>query len=244
MIGVCTSAHSLDRVERILKGEDEVDTSDIRYNFDGHHLGVIAKGSGAREAVRAMARPLDCQLFLVDAGGGAVWAWLGGRRAIEPLEVQEKAPVPGEVSVALGESAGGLDGWRLTHLQARAALSIALRSPGSVRYADVALIATIAEDELLAGSLRRAYLVPLRQERDGGVRALATLRAYFAADGNVSSAAAILGVSRQTVTSRLRAIEARLDRHLSSCALEMQTALRLDELESGEPSAPAGFPHW
>ena len=89
------------------------------------------------------------------------------------------------------------------------------------------------QDDLLATSLHQLYLEPLEGERDGGKVARETLRAYFAAERNVSSAAAALGVNRNTVTSRLRAIEATVGRSLAFCGSELEAALRLAEL--GEP---------
>ena len=55
-----------------------------------------------------------------------------------------------------------------------------------------------------------------------------TLRAYFAAERNVSSTAVVLGVDRRTVTNRLRAIEELFGRPLKDVAAELETALRLD----------------
>ena len=105
-----------------------------------------------------------------------------------------------------------------------------------MRYAEVALLASMLRDDLLVSSLEEIYLAPLARERDGGVVARATLRAYFATERNVSSAAAVLGVSRQAVGRRLKAIEQRLGRPLNECAVEIEAALRL----SGElsPVAP------
>jgi DNA-binding PucR family transcriptional regulator len=139
--------------------------------------------------------------------------------------------LPPGVSLAIGEPGESLSGWRLTHQQARAALPIALRSPeGLVRYADVALLASTLQDDLLSTSLRQLYLVPLEQERDGGETLRETLRAYFAAERNVSSAAAALGVSRQAVNSRLRTIEEKLGRPLGGCAAELETALSMEQV--------------
>ena len=56
-----------------------------------------------------------------------------------------------------------------------------------------------------------------------------TLRAYFAAERNVSSTAAALGVDRRTVTNRIRAIEDLFGRPLKDFATELETALRLDD---------------
>lgn len=172
--------------------------------------------------------------MLVECSDDTLWAWIGTRRPIDPHELLERFSVAHlQLCLALGESARGLNGWRLTHQQARAALPIALRSPEKrfVRYADVALLASIFQDELLSTSLRALYLAPLERERDGGEVARETLRAYFATERNVSSAAALLGVRRHTVASRLRAIEEHIGRPLSTWAAEIDAALRLEELD-------------
>jgi len=229
-----------EQVERLLAGETP-DTSQLAYDFKGHHLGVIAAGPGASEAIRALAAPLDRRLLLVHRSDGVVWAWLGGRRPIGAPELQHAGlTLPPQVSLAHGEPTRGLGGWRLTHQQARAALSIALRSPESItRYADVALLASIFHDDLLVTSLHELYLAPLQRERDGGKVARETLRAYYATERNVSSAAVILGVSRRTVASRLHAIEVQLGCPLRARAAEIETALRLHDLDR-VPTEPNG----
>ena len=227
-----------ERIERLLAGE-LLDTSELQYDIDAHHLGVIAAGPSAGEAIRDLAKALDRRLLLIRRSEGTVWAWLGARRTlnVEDLERLLFQSWPPQVSLALGEPGLGITGWRLTHQQARAALPIALRSPQPfIRYADVALLASMLQDDVLATSMRELYLAPLSKERDGGVVLRQTLRAYFTAERNVSSAAAALGVSRQTVINRLRAIEERLTRPLGSCAAEMDAALRLEDL--GYPLLP------
>jgi hypothetical protein len=220
------------QVQRLLAGE-LLDAPDLSYDLAAHHVGAIAKGPGARDALRELAHSLDRRLLALDRGEDTVWAWLGGRSGVDlgDLTRSARADWPRGVCLAIGEPNEGLGGWRLTHRQARAALPIALRSPKPlVRYGDVALLAAILKDDLLATSLRELYLEPLEEERDGGETARDTLRAYFVARRNVSSAAVALGVSRNTVTSRLRAIEERLGRPLESCAAEFEAALRFRDL--------------
>jgi len=101
-----------------------------------------------------------------------------------------------------------------------------------VCYRGVALLASALQDELLRTSLRGLYLAPLEAERDGGATYRETLRAYFAAECNVTSAAEIVGVTRKTVAARLQMIEQRLGRPINTCAAEMETALRLRELSA------------
>jgi len=104
---------------------------------------------------------------------------------------------------------------------------------------DICLITTridVGDPAPLATSLSQLFLTPLTEECDGGEAAKDTLRAYYRASGNASSAAAALGVHRRTVTARLEAIEERLGRRLDTISAEIETALRLDALERQPPS--------
>jgi hypothetical protein len=229
-------------IGRLLDGE-LVDTAELAYDLGAHHLGAVASGSGAEAAIRELAEKLDRRLLLIRPEQEMVWAWLGGRRQIDPAEIQRclQERTPAELRLAIGEPGKGLAGWRLSHRQAAAALPIALRSSQTfVRYADVALLASILQDELLSTSLRRLYLEPLEGGRDGGEALRETLRAYFAAERNVSSAAAALGVSRQAIGNRLRVIEERLDRRVGACATELEIALHVEDLgvRSDSPRSP------
>jgi hypothetical protein len=235
-----TEERRAERVERLLAGE-LIDVTELPYDFEGCHVGTIVSGPEAVGTLRGLAGSMGRRLLAVRREEGAVWAWLGGRRPIDPVELQRLASVAirPPLSMTIGEPASGLAGWRLTHQQARAAVPIALRGPEPVvRYADVALLAAVLQDRLLATSLRELYLVPLEGERDGGEMLRETMRAYFATSGNISSAATALGVRRQTVTNRLRMIEERLGRDLNTCAAEMEAALRLEDLTLGGHSAP------
>ncbi len=222
-----------ERVKRLLAGEP-LDTAELDYDFDAHHLGAIATGPGAERLLRDLAASLDRRLLLVSPGEPTFWAWLGGRREFDPADLASPPPgawAPG-VSLALGEPAPGPRGWRLTHRQAEVALTVARRRPQPLtRYADVAFLAAILRDEDLLAFLADTYLVPLGSERDGGETMRRTLRAYFAAGRNASSAGAALGVARQTITSRLRVVEERLGRPLGACGAELEAALRLGELD-------------
>lgn len=225
-----------ERVKRLLAGE-LVDDPGLGYELGARwHLGIGATGPGAPQAIRRLAVKLDRRLLLVQPGGGVVWGWLGGRRKLscEELEVAMSFSWPEEVILATGEAAHGVTGWRLSHRQALAALPVASRdSRQMVRYRDVALLASALDDELLSRSMNEIYLAPLAVAGDEGATLRQTLRAYFAAGRNVSSAAAGLGVSRKTVNSRLRTIEERVGRSIDACAAEMETALRLQGLFEG-----------
>jgi hypothetical protein len=221
------------RVRSLLSGE-LLDAADLDYEFADWHMGAVATGARADDALKELAQALDRRLLLVRSDDETVWAWLGGRRPLdsETLETVLVSVWPEDLSLALGDPASGLAGWRLTHRQAQAVVPVAKRTgSGWVRYAEAALLASVLQDDLLIGSLRERYLAPLAAERDGGVALRATLRAFFSSDRNVSSAAALLGVNRQTVTKRLRMVEERIGRSLTSVGAEVEAALRLHELE-------------
>jgi PucR C-terminal helix-turn-helix domain/GGDEF-like domain len=219
-------------VKRLLAGE-LVDHSELGYELDGHHLAVMAKGEGADEAMRGLAEAVDRRLLMVQREEETTRAcWLGGRRQLtsERALAALGRDLPEGVYITFGEQGEGLGGWRFSHQQAKAALPIAeRRGEQVVRYADVALLAAIAGDDLIATSLRQLYLAPLERARDGGKVARETLRAYFAAERNVSSTAAALGVDRRTVRNRIGAIEELLGRPIKGAEADLEIALRLDE---------------
>jgi len=217
---------------RFLAGQ-HADLAELGYEFDAWHIGVIATGKKGASAVKDLATKLDRELLLVPRAEGTVWAWLGGRRRLAGSDIERLLPPtwPSEVSLAIGEPGKGVDGWRLTHGQAQAALRVALRRPQVLtRYVDVALVAAALDDEVLARSLLEIYLAPVGGD---GSDLRTTLHAYFAADRSASSAARSLGVVRQTVENRLHAAERAIGRPLHTCLSDLDVALRLDGL--GEP---------
>lgn len=227
-----TGPRQLEIVKGLLAGE-ALDTRELRYDLDAHHIAVMTRGPGSTDVIIGLASALDCVPFIIRNSDRTVWAWLGRRDKPQAGQVEKLVTTrwPERVSLAIGEPARGLAGWRLTHHQAKAAFAIAMRRPGNlIRYTDVATLASMARDELLSASLRHVYLAPLSDAPDGGAILRLTLRAYFDAGRNGASTAAALKVSRQTIQNRLKSVESRVGRPLSACASEIETALALDDL--------------
>lgn len=222
----------MELIKRLLDGE-LLETTEFAYELEAHHLAVVASHPEAEGSLRVAAARLDRQLLIGTVDGNGIWAWLGGRTRLEPSVLVEllAQALPEGQSLALGEPGQGLEGWRLSHRQAAAA-SVVVRHglEPVVRYAEVSLLASALCDELLVLSLRQLFLSPLAGDRDDGGVLRDTLRAYFRADRNSASAAAALGVTRQTVNNRLRLVEERLGTSLQDCAAELELALRLDSL--------------
>jgi hypothetical protein len=220
------------RVQRLLSGE-LVDCSPLAYDLTGHHLGLIAQSAEAGPLIRRAATELGYRCLVLRPCKNEVWGWVGGRNPIDLDLVCRWLSSEGQTTIpfGLGEPNQGRSGWRLTHQQARLAVSIARdRTPGVTMFGEVALLAAFSRDSLLATSLQEKYLLPLTRERDRGHVLRTTLRAYFEAGRNGSSAAAALGVTRQTVANRLQAAEERLNQPLSKCGDLLHAALRLEEL--------------
>jgi hypothetical protein len=220
------------RIQAALNGEVWAAES-ISYDFDLDHVAVIMRGPSSRERLRDAASTLDAQFLHGGSVEGTTWAWFGrverhGRSDVRrALELQ----TAGNSAIALGGPAGGVTGWRLAHRQALAAYPIAQESRERVVwYSDVGLVSAALRDDLLERLLREEYLKPLEAGKDDGAVFRTTLQAFFAAGLQVTATASALSVSRNTVSSRLRAVEDHLQRPLSSCLVELACAMRLDEL--------------
>ena len=233
-VGRSPEQHRVELVQGLLAGgqPDAVDSAELDYDFDAWHLGVIARGDRALEFVRSVKAALGCECLAVRHGERTMWIWFGRRRKPTVADLERlSAERPMGVSLALGELRRGIEGWRLTHREARAALVVGLRrQPGLTRCSDVLLEAAVLQQEALATALAETFLEPLDGLGYRGQTARDTLRAYFEAKRNVSSTASRLRVARNTVESRLREIEDRLGRPLHTCSAQLEVALRLDAL--------------
>jgi PucR C-terminal helix-turn-helix domain/GGDEF-like domain len=233
-------------VRALLAGAQAEASGELDYDFEGWHLGVIATGTRAPGALRALQARLGCRLLSVPGGEQTVWAWLGGPRELAMADFERALTTRSEhgedaragagwtlaeVSLAAGEPARGIDGWRTTHRQAQEALQVMLRRPRRLtRFADVALLVPWLEDPARAQALIDTYLSPLDGLRHGGQALRQTLQAYFAAGHNMNAAAAAMGVDRSTVRRHVRTIEEKLARPLHTRQAELQVAMRLEEL--------------
>jgi hypothetical protein len=224
-------------LEGLLAGE-LLDVSELRYDLVGWHIALAGPPDAADELL-ALAARLDRMPLVMQRDSSTLWAWLGGRRRPDERDYEEieRTFAEGGAAIGVGEPGIALDGWRFSHRQATAILPVArLRRAGILRYGHAPLVAASLRDKLLATSLRQLFLTPLESERDGGQTAKDTLRAYFAAAGNASSAAAALGVNRSTISTRLETIEQRLGRPVDQISAELQTSLKLEQIE--EAPAP------
>jgi hypothetical protein len=230
-----------ERIGRLLAGDLDSDPQ-LAYDFEAWHVGVIASGTGAEALLHPLATHLDCQALLVlGEDGDATWAWLGKQHRLSVPEIEKSldGSLPIGLSLALGEPRWGIEGWRLTHLEAQAALRVMLYKPECItKCRDVILVSAVMRDQTLAKSLISTYLAPLDGRGDYGEVLRQTLRAYFASDQNAVTTASVLGVARHTVERRLRNVEQKLEQTISTCNAQLQVALGAEEAMS--PSADLG----
>jgi hypothetical protein len=241
----------LELVCRLLDGETvaRVDLADLSYQMDAWHVGVVAVGVHAREALETLRA--DGQLLSVPRDEETLWAWLGAQRRRTHVEMgcfELKSEIEG-LSLAVGEPARGISGWRQTHRQARQALQVAqIARPTFARYADVALLVPWIEDPERGRDLVELYLSPLESQKDGGATLRQTLRVYCETERNASSAARKLGIDRRTLTHRLATIETcvgyKLDDRKAALevALQLHDLLRDQEMHKPVQNPMVGFP--
>jgi hypothetical protein len=229
--GGSTAKARLKLVKGLLAGE-ALDPGALGCEFNRHHLAVVAKGL-ERRRLDDLATELSPDLLLVHPGSPFVWAWLTTTHELEKDAILAAATttLPSDCLAAFGACERGEAGWRASHMQALLALAVVLRTGVPAHYEEVALVSSALATQPAEAFLRRQYLNPIKESSRGSNELQATLRAYFAAARNCSSAAAALKVSRQTVHNRLQVVEDRLGRALSSCATNLEVALELDELD-------------
>jgi hypothetical protein len=217
-------------VEELLGGE-RPSADELDYELGGRHVGLIAWGADVDALLRLLESRSGGRLLSVFAGEEIVWAWVGSPRGSRSPDLEMLlSDLPDNVAVAAGDPLEGLDGFRASHLQARAAYRVAMRRPRRLtHHHDVAIESLALQDESTARGLVSRELGPLLGSERGDVL-IETLRAYFAAGNNAAAAAASLGVHERTVANRLQEVEKILGHSLRARRAELELALRIREL--------------
>lgn len=222
------------------------------YEFRRRHIGLVLwRGTPVSDGVpavldtqpvfAAIAREIATKLgaappLVVASASSVAWAWVAVREA--PPTQQVYAVVNGArhegVSLAIGEPAGGLEGFRTTHDDAVVASRIAMlqvesASGGTVLFDDVELAALISDDVERTRRFVRRQLGPLAGDDAESARLRTTLRVFLEERGARTAAAKRLGVHPNTVTNRAQACRDLIGRDLSERPVELQVALVLAE---------------
>jgi hypothetical protein len=230
----CAPERRRERLVRRLLSEDlnaaELAELDYEVHFSSH-LALIAFGSDGWEVARCLESANQLRVLSVTGDDGAVWVWVGGKDKVSIHAVKRLLAVSGceKTPLAIGDPAGGLDGWRHTHEEARAAALIARHEQqGFTRCADVLPIVGALQDESIVRMYERTYLLPLNKLHKRGQPARKSLLAYFKHDRSASCAGEAIKVTPRTIQNHLNEARKVLEAPLNMTALEL--ALRLEEL--------------
>src|SRR5919108_1499812 len=80
-------------VRDVLDGAN-VDTGELGYDLDANHLGALAWGPQAPQALRALAERLGSSPLLIGVRGGMFWGWLGSAASSDRTELLRRFAPP------------------------------------------------------------------------------------------------------------------------------------------------------
>ncbi|WP_433566887.1 PucR family transcriptional regulator [Nocardia sp. CA-151230] len=157
------------------------------------------------------------------------WIWIASvsRPALDTTRLERDLSAYANLSMAVGDSATGLDGFRQTFRDAQAARAVALatRGRGLTAYSDVALAALFADHLPEVEAWARRVLGGLMGGDETAGRLRETVRAFLDARGSYTDAAARLHVHKNTVHYRVRKVEELLGHPLTERRLDIEVAL-------------------
>lgn len=221
-----------------------IDHARLPYTLGVTHVAAIASSEDISRQVAHMAMTAGVSSLTVPGPSGTTWIWFGGN-ALEQPTCQQRLleSVPQGLEVAFGEPATGVEGFRISHMEARQACRMARKAHRPVvRYSEIALLSLATSDEPMALHFMRRELgcLALNEPRIKELRD--TLKTYFACGHNASTTAAKMLLNDRTVAYRLRSIEQKLGHPVLERREELAVALQLLDLfgpTSAIPSSPA-----
>ncbi|GAD85972.1 PucR family transcriptional regulator [Nocardia asteroides] len=173
------------------------------------------------------------------------WVWIAsaGRAAPDTGRLAHALRAHPNLSVALGDPATGLEGFRQTFRDAQRARAIALatRARGLTDYAEVALSALFTDRVPDVQAWASRILGGLMGADETAARLRETVRAFLDARGSYTDAAARLHVHKNTVHYRVRKAEELLGHPLTDRRLDLEVALRVCA-QLGLPRSRPGAP--
>ena len=238
------------RVREILAGNAPIDvdaaTAMIRYPLQWHHLAVVmwcphagVEGDelpGLQRFLRELGQVAGAAAapLFIPADRTCGWGWLPFRttspQAIAHVRRFATA-CPHAPSLGIGSLAAGVDGFRRSHRQALAALSVATARNQREQTVLAVTDPGLSVAALLAGDLGEArewvaeVLGDLAVDTDSDARLRETLRVFLASGGSYKEAAERLTVHANTVKYRVGRALARRGRPIDHDRLDVEVAL-------------------
>lgn len=242
-----------EEVRAILSGA-QVDLTEasgrLRYRLDGRHLGFVIwsedADAGKFEHGRRVYDEMDRLAAEIADGVGASSALLlpigssyaGWTAVAADVDVQLIPKCRGNLRIAVGRIARGIEGFRRTHeeaLLAKRVASLSERSSTScVSFGNVALDSLMTADLDEARRFVHAEIGPLMEDSDASRRLAATLEVFLQEESSFVRAARRLGIHENTVAYRVRRAEEMLGHRAAERQLELRAALRLSSFVRGD----------
>jgi DNA-binding PucR family transcriptional regulator len=215
----------------------------LNYRLDQAHIALVAWTTKApaadrlarvERAVTQISKDLASPRapLTVVRDDSTVWAWLP-RANVEPVTVAASADAA--VRIAVGDPAGGADGFRRSHRQARHAQLVALTADVDAQrpvtaWADVGAVALMCADRDALADWVQDTLGGLATQDESMTRLRDTLSIFLSTGGSFTSSAQLLHMHKNTVQYRIRKAEEVLGRPLSARRRDVELALQACEL--------------
>ncbi|WP_320669543.1 PucR family transcriptional regulator [Patulibacter defluvii] len=200
---------------------------------------LVAEATGALSAIGPVGR------LLIPAAPSELWVWAAvePERAGAALERLEARAAAAGLHIAIGRPRPGIEGFRLSHEEARKAADLSRPSDRSpVSYRHVEFFSLLLADDERCGRFVRETLGELAGPGTSQAALRRTLLAYFEASGSYVTAAESLFLHKNTVYARVRRAETVLERTISPADVTLHAALKLaavlPELVLDEPANP------
>lgn len=223
-------------VRRLLAGEPvdaDAAARTLNHPLDGRHVALVLSQAGDADLGREMGRieaAVGIRVLTLPARH-RTYAWMSTRAPLDLAPLRAFVPSPGIV-VAASTVHTGVGGFVQAHRDAvRTARIAGAAHPGPRRVAffeEFELAALLSREPGDCDRFLRRVLGTLAADTRAAARARVTLQAYLAEGSSPSRTAARLGVHRNTVSYRLRAMRHHLDGS-ETRTLELQLALHLVE---------------
>lgn len=191
--------------------------------------GTADPGPVLRAGIQVLAAVSARSPMTVEIDEHTRWVWLAstGRPVLDTARLVRELRATPILSMAVGDPATGLAGFRQSFHDAQRARSVAVaaRSRGVLAYADVALTGLLADDVTRVQAWAARVLGGLMGTDETAARLRETVRVFLDARGSYTDAAARLHVHKNTVHYRVRKAEEVLGHPLTEHRLDIEVAL-------------------
>ena len=196
--------------------------------LEGAHADPATLDRLAGQAAEAMGAGRQ---LVVHPGQGRAWAWMPGTFDARRLNELNGRLSSLDMSISVGVTAEGLDGFVTSHEDAVATHKIVSRAPSGPRRSRVTFYEDVELSALLPCSPRvdrfvKRVLGQLAEDDATMERLRETIAAYLEHGRNVEDAASTLCVHRNTVRYRLGQAEGVLDSPIAKLGADLEVALR------------------